>query len=224
MITPPQTISPISRRKGDARRLYDRLSGYYDWFSGPFERRPALKVLEWLNIQSGEAVLEIGFGTGYCLSRIALTAGLNTMVCGLDFSGGMVNQARKRLAGASLLSRVTLCQGDAVQLPFRAETFAVVFLSFTLELFATPEIPVVLAEIRRVLKPGGRLGIVSLFRQRSPAVNLYEWAHRRWPRYLDCRPICPDQLLSAGGFEIVSSRTMRLVVLPVALIAARKGR
>jgi aromatic ring hydroxylase len=47
-------VSRVHRSKEDTRKFYDRISGSYDWLGGMFERRPAEKALNYLNIQSGE--------------------------------------------------------------------------------------------------------------------------------------------------------------------------
>jgi ubiquinone/menaquinone biosynthesis C-methylase UbiE len=224
MMAEQNSISRVNRSKGKAGRFYDRISRSYDWLGGFFERRPAGKALQHLKIQSGEAVLEIGSGAGYCLKLIASSVGRSGKVFSIDLSAGMIHQAGKRLAHSSLSDRVELCRGDAAWLPFADTTFDAVFLSFTLELFDTPEIPEVLAEIKRVLKPGGRLGLVGLskIKERSLAVNLYEWAHNRWPDYIDCRPIYPASAIRQAGFKIILNRNMRLVVLPVEIVIALK--
>ncbi|HEX77625.1 MAG TPA: methyltransferase domain-containing protein [Dehalococcoidia bacterium] len=67
-----------------------------------------------------------------------------------------------------------------------------IYMASTLELFDTPDIPRVLQEIKRVLKPRGRLVVASMSREgheNSKFLRFYEWLHQRFPRYASCRPI-----------------------------------
>ncbi len=129
-----------------ARINYDRMSRWYDWFSGS-EKRFTEAGLRLLDPRPGERTLEIGCGTGHALNWLS-AAGAN--IVGLDLSAGML--ARARRAGIrSWTQRVALCQGDAVHLPFKSNLFNAVFLSFTLELFPENEISLVLAECQRIL-------------------------------------------------------------------------
>ncbi len=217
-------ISRVHRSKEEAKKFYDHISGSYDWLGGIFERRPAEKALNYLKIQSGETVLEIGFGTGYCLQRIARSVGNSGKAYGIDISEGMVQRVRERLNKASLLDRVELYRGDAARLPFDNETFNAVFISFTLELFDNPEISTVLGEVGRVLKPGGRLGVVSLSKTNvdSPPVRIYEWIHSKWPQYVDCRPIYLDESIQKAGYKMIMRETARLLLLPIEIVVAIK--
>ncbi|MCK5197651.1 MAG: class I SAM-dependent methyltransferase, partial [Spirochaetales bacterium] len=141
-------------------------------------------------------------------------------IYGIDISSGMLKVAEKRLGKADLLNRVELTCGDAVSLPYQVDKFDAVFMSFTLELFDTSEIPIVLGEIRRVLKPGGRFGIVSMSKEdgESILVNLYEWAHRKFPKYADCRPIYVEQFIKDAGFKISVKKSLKLSGLPIEIV------
>jgi len=216
-------ILPVSRSQEEAKRFYNRLSRFYDYFSAPFERKYARMALEQLSLQEGENVLEIGFGTGYCLERIAKAVGKTGKVYGIDISSGMLKLTRRRLEKASLMDRVELYCGDATSLPFSDEVFDGAFMSFTLELFDTPEIPKLLEEIKRVLKPAGRLGAVSISREDGGSIifRLYEWAHMRWPKYVDCRPIYLELSLMDAGYEIQTKQKVRLMGLPFEVVVAR---
>jgi demethylmenaquinone methyltransferase/2-methoxy-6-polyprenyl-1,4-benzoquinol methylase len=165
-------------------------------------------ALERLSVSEGETVLEIGFGTGHCLKRIAESVGPKGKAYGVDLSTGMMEISKERLEKAGLEDRVKLFCGDAANLPFDDSVFDAVFMSFTLELFDTPEIPKVLEQINRVLKPEGRLAVVSISKGNGESIflRLYEWTHNKWPKYVDCRPIYVEQSLIDAGYQIKSKK------------------
>jgi demethylmenaquinone methyltransferase/2-methoxy-6-polyprenyl-1,4-benzoquinol methylase len=216
-------ILPVGRSKEEARQFYDRISRFYDYIMGVFERKHAEKALQSLSIQNGETVLEIGVGPGRCLKRIAQSVGHRGQAYGIDISPGMLEVTKRRLEKAQLEDRVKLYCGDAAKLPYDENTFDAVFMSFVLELFSTPEIPEVLEEIKRLLKPAGRLGIASLSRSygRPTLLRVYEWAHNRWPKYVDCRPIYVEESLIDAGYRIQSKEKAQLMGLPVEIIIAK---
>ena len=213
-------ILRVYRTKAQAKKNYDKISPFYDCFAGGFESNYRNIALDHLNIQNGETVLEIGFGTGHCLSQIAKSVGKTGMVYGVEISSGMLELTKKRLKKAGLLERVELYCGDAVNMPYNEHKFDAVFMSFTLELFDTPEIPVILNEIKRVLKPEGRLGVVSMSREdgRSIIFKLYEWAHKKFPNYADCRPIYVEQSLMEAGFRIINKDKVKVLGLPLEIV------
>ncbi len=215
----------VPRSKAQARASYDRMSRSYDLFAGAFEKRLRNSALAQLGVREGEAVLEIGFGTGHCLEQIAAAVGATGRVCGVDLSAGMVEASRRRLARAGLTDCVELHCGDAAQLTYADETFDAVFMSFTLELFDSPDIPVVLGEVRRVLKPGGRLGVVSLSREDGVSLMLraYEWCHQRLPQYIDCRPIYVEEAIEDAGLLLDYREKEKLWGLPAKIAIGVKG-
>ena len=202
----------VLRTKEQAKKSYDKLSKFYDFLAGPFEGKYRARALEHLNIKKGEVVLEIGFGTGHCLEEIAKRVGEEGKAYGIDLSSGMLEITKKRLKKAGLLEKVELQCGDAAKLPYEEKKFDAVFMSFTLELFDTPEMPEVLNEIKRVLKPNGRLGVVSMSKEngKSKLLGLYEWAHNKFPKYVDCRPIYVEQSIKNVGFEIKHKEKIKL--------------
>lgn len=217
-------ILPVPRSKEQAKRYYDRISRVYDYLIGAFEQKHAETTVEHLSVKEGETVLEIGFGPGHCLKRLAESVGKTGKAYGVDISSGMLEVTRRRLIKAQLMDRVELYCGDAATLPYGDNTFDAAFMSFTLELFDTPEIPTVLEQIKRVLKPKGRLGIVSISKQNGESLllRLYEWAHRKWPEYVDCRPIYLEESLRDAGYEIREEEKVKLFGLAGEIVVAVK--
>ncbi|HZD41926.1 MAG TPA: methyltransferase domain-containing protein [Terriglobales bacterium] len=203
-------ISRVTRSKAQAKVTYDRLSHWYDQLTGWSEKKAHQLGLKKLAVKEGERVLEIGFATGHCLKAIGESVGSSGKVYGIDISDAMGRIARQRLMEAGLADRADLRCGDATELPFDSNSIDAVFMSFTLELFDTPEIPIVLDECKRVLRQGGRACVVALSRKRKTAMTrAYEWLHKRLPTIVDCRPVFAEQAMEAAGFQISNATDMR---------------
>jgi ubiquinone/menaquinone biosynthesis C-methylase UbiE len=203
-------ITRVVRSKDSARAAYNRMGKWYDLLAGNSERKFTEAGLQKLNITQGETVLEIGFGTGHSIVTLAQQVGESGRVCGIDLSDGMLHVATERLSKHGLSSRVELHCGDAAHLPFPGQFFDAVFMSFVIELFDTPDLPLVLQECRRVLKPTGRVGIVSLAKKETTAVKIYEWFHLRFPAAVDCRPIYARRTVEETGFLITDAAEMTM--------------
>jgi demethylmenaquinone methyltransferase/2-methoxy-6-polyprenyl-1,4-benzoquinol methylase len=218
-------MTRVRRSKEEARAAYDRMSRWYDLLAGPSEERYVDAGLEKLNAQAGERILEIGFGTGHALVSLARSVGPAGQVYGVDISEGMAQQATGKLEKAGFGDEAELLCGDGARVPLRGGAVDAIFMSFTLELFDTPRIPLVLGEGKRVLKEEGRLCVVSLAKRdrASLPVRVYEWVHERIPRYVDCRPIPVEKVMERAGFEIVDVGRRSMWGLPVDIVLGRRG-
>jgi ubiquinone/menaquinone biosynthesis C-methylase UbiE len=215
----------VTRSKGDAARYYSRLSRRYDAVTGRSERRHAAVAAQILGVTEGETILEIGFGTGHAVLEFARKVGASGQVYGRDLSAGMVELCRERVRDAGYEARVTLSCGDGLTLPYSECTFDAVFMSFTLELFDTPEMAPLLRQCHRVLKPDGRICVAAMAHRSSPGPmeKLYEWAHTRFPVLVDCRPIQVGPTIESAGFEISETIKRTMWGLPVDIVLAKKS-
>ncbi len=204
---------------------YDSLSRWYDLLAGSTERTLSSAGLETLGARPGESILEIGFGTGHTLIPISLSVGDKGCVYGVDLSSGMIVQAQKRLLRAEGYGSVVLLQADALRLPFKTACFDAICMSFTLELFAVEEIPLVLAECKRLLRDHGRLCVTAMAHSPRPGLTskLYSWMQARFPLVIDCRPIELGSVLSQTGFSDLVAKTYKLWGLPVEIAKAIKA-
>jgi demethylmenaquinone methyltransferase/2-methoxy-6-polyprenyl-1,4-benzoquinol methylase len=217
----PAPISRVPRTRDQARNYYDRLSSIYDWLAGS-EWKYTRQAVDLLALQPGERSLEIGFGTGRALVEMAWAVGKSGCAHGIDISSGMLAVARDKLETGGVSQQACLLIGDALHLPYAPACLDAILMSFTLELFDTPDIPRVLAGCRRVLKPTGRLAIVALTKTDQPGLvaRAYEWGHTHFPALLDCRPIFPGTSLRTAGFLLVDQQDFELYGLPVSIVLA----
>jgi arsenite methyltransferase len=110
--------------------------------------------IEWLNIPVGGTALDVGSGPGNVTASLARAAGRDGLALGVDISEPMLARAVEAQAGRN----VGFLRADAQELPFRDETVDAVTSLAVLQLIPTPS--TALAEIVRVLRPGGRVAIM----------------------------------------------------------------
>jgi SAM-dependent methyltransferase len=117
----------------------------------------APKVMALANLEPGERILDVACGTGALTRVVAKSVGPNGRVVGLDRSPDMLAEARKITLDPSSAAPIEWREGDVSAIPFENETFDIVFCNFGLMFFPDPV--AALKEMRRVLKPNGRLAL-----------------------------------------------------------------
>jgi demethylmenaquinone methyltransferase/2-methoxy-6-polyprenyl-1,4-benzoquinol methylase len=148
------------------RSMFDRIAPVYDLMNrvmtaGLDQRWRRLTVR--LVVSPGDRVLDACCGTGD-LGIAARKAGAE--VVGLDFSGAMLERARRKEP------EIEWVQGDLLELPFEDASFDAATVGFGVRNVADLERG--LAELRRALKPGGRVGILEITRPRGPLRLFYK--------------------------------------------------
>ncbi len=189
-------------RRGHIERVYALWSPVYDLvFAGIFARGHR-RVLDLLAPQPRERILEVGVGTGLTLRHYPPGA----TVVGIDISDKMLDKARKRALDLPDLE-VHLEKADASKLPYSDHSFDAVLAAYVLTAVEDPY--AVCMEIRRVLKPGGRL--VTICNSNEPH---WFWGRmRRWMAPLFWRMgftsvlDVPD-LLRRCGYELTADQLM----------------
>jgi len=125
---------------------WERVAGQYEKIWASLTTQFIGPLLKAADVQKGMSVLDVACGPGYVS---ASAKRLGAVPSGIDFSGEMVNRAKKRNAG------IKFVEGDAQKLPFAEETFDRVVINFGLLHFSKPE--KALSEAGRVLKHKGKL-------------------------------------------------------------------
>jgi demethylmenaquinone methyltransferase/2-methoxy-6-polyprenyl-1,4-benzoquinol methylase len=213
-------MSDTAKHHEDNRAFYNRIASAYDWLADSNEKAARERGLSLLGPQPGEKVLELGFGTGNEVLALAEKVGKAGLVAGIDISQRMLEVTQGKLAASPPEARLDLRVGDARSLPWPDGSFDAAYTSFTLELFPEADLPVVLAEVKRVLRPGGRLAVVSMAtvpQGQKPSLleDIYVWMHRHFPHIVDCRPIDPPALLRAAGYSVEQTAEMVIWTMPV---------
>mgnify|MGYP001432408764 CR=1 FL=1 len=123
------------------------------------------------HVKPGAKVLDIAGGTGDLARAFARKAGPDGTVVHTDINEAMLRTGRDRLLDEGLALPTTTC--DAERLPFASETFDLVSVAFGLRNMTHKD--VALAEMGRVLKPGGRLLVLEFSQVAEPLRKPYDW-------------------------------------------------
>ena len=153
----------VTERQAAVTRRYDRMARFYDLMNGPMERGGVLERRRRMVGRADGRTLEVGVGTGRTLPFYA--PGVELVAT--DVSARMLERARHRAAGLSIA--VTLELADAQQLPYRDESFDTVVA--TCVFCSVPDPVRGLSELRRVVRPEGRVLLVEHVRPTNPVLG-----------------------------------------------------
>lgn len=179
------------------RQAWDRAAPGYDRQIAFLERTMFGGGREWLGARAAGRVLEVAVGTGLNLPHYPP----GVTVTGVELSPAMLAVARRRAAGLGL--GVELREGDAQALPFGDARFDTVVCA--LSLCTIPDPRAAVAEMRRVLVPGGRLLLLDHVRSTWPPIHAAQWLLERITIRTAGEHFTRRQLplVQAAGFEIV---------------------
>jgi len=135
-------------------------------------RRVNSCALELLDVQPTEHVIEIGFGGGRALAEVARGAGF---AAGVDRSRAAVTSARNQFATEIEAGRVEIAEASVEALPFAERSFHCAFTVHTIYFWPQPDEG--LAEVARVLRPGGRLVLVTSLKPPPKAIAKHGFGH-----------------------------------------------
>jgi len=126
-------------------------------------------MMDWLAPRPDQHLLDVAGGTGDVAFRFLSRAGSTARATVLDMTASMLEEGRKRAEAEQLSERLEWIAGDAMALPFEANTFDVYTISFGIR--NVTRIPDALSEAYRVLKPGGRLMVLEFSQLPNPAMQ-----------------------------------------------------
>ena len=178
-------------------KVYRRYAKRYDFYFGALFQPGRKAVIKRMHCQPGERILEVGVGTG--LSLPLYPSGVQ--VTGIDISEEMLARARARAARDQLEQVAALLRMDAEHMDFRDDRFDKVVAMYVVSVVPSPA--QLVAEMRRVCRPGGELYIVNHFQHAHPLVAGIERLLAPLSRLLGFHPDFPlENFLQETGLEV----------------------
>ena len=162
-------------KAGRVRGVFDSVAPKYDLMNdlmslGLHRVWKAYTVLV-ANVREGQQVLDIAGGTGDLALAFAKKTGITGRVVHTDINEAMLKAGRDRLLDAGVNLPTAVC--DAEKLPFAEAAFDLVSVAFGLRNMTRKE--AALAEMLRVLKPGGKLLVLEFSKVVQPLAKPYDW-------------------------------------------------
>jgi phosphatidylethanolamine/phosphatidyl-N-methylethanolamine N-methyltransferase len=188
------------------RRAYKRYAGIYDVAFGAVANPGRKLAVATANRKPGSRVLEVGVGTGLALPLYRR----DIRVVGIDLSPEMLARAREKVAEEGLSHVEDLKEMDAENMAFPDGAFDTAIAMYVASVVPHPER--LMAEMRRVCKPGGDIIVVNHFTSRGGPLRAVEFLINPLSKTLGWRPEFELQpLLDAAGIEVRSIRNVKPV-------------
>jgi O-methyltransferase/aklanonic acid methyltransferase len=203
---------PIVATKQVIEEIFDGAAARYDREGPSIFQQFGARLVDLMMLAPGARVLDVATGKGAALIPVAQRVGATGRIVGIDLSSAMVDEAA-RAARETGLSNFETRKMDAEHLEFTDASFDAVTCAFALFFF--PAMDAALREMRRVLKPGGRIGVTvfggppppfdpgwNIFAEQARA---YDTAVRT-PQRVAYSPEQVQSLLTTAGFSQVNPR------------------
>jgi demethylmenaquinone methyltransferase/2-methoxy-6-polyprenyl-1,4-benzoquinol methylase len=162
-------------KAGRVRGVFDSVARRYDvmndLMSLGMHRAWKAYAVAVARVRPGDVVLDVAGGTGDLARAFASRVGPRGLVVLSDINESMLHQGRDRLLDDGVIVPALLCDGE--KLPFADATFDLVSVAFGLRNMTHKESA--LAEMARVLKPGGRLLVLEFSKVAAPLAKAYDW-------------------------------------------------
>jgi demethylmenaquinone methyltransferase/2-methoxy-6-polyprenyl-1,4-benzoquinol methylase len=157
------------------RGVFDSVAPKYDLMNdlmslGLHRAWKAFTVLA-ADVRPGQRVLDLAGGTGDLAQAFAAKVGSGGLVVHTDINAAMLRVGRDRLLDAGVVLPTVVC--DAEKLPFASDSFDRISVGFGLRNMTSKE--QALAEMHRVLKPGGKLLVLEFSKVARPLEKAYDW-------------------------------------------------
>jgi demethylmenaquinone methyltransferase / 2-methoxy-6-polyprenyl-1,4-benzoquinol methylase len=155
------------------RAMFDRISGFYDVMNSVMtaglHHRWRARAADLAALGPGDSALDVACGTGDLAIELARRVGTGGEVIGSDFSEEMLERARSKAPGLAWE------WGNALELPYASGRFDAATVGFGARNFSDLERG--LAEMARVVKPGGRVVVLEITTPRKPPLSTF---YRVW--------------------------------------------
>lgn len=186
------------------RKSYRRYAGRYDFYFGAVFQPGRKAVIDLLNCQPGDHILEVGVGTGLSLPLYSS----EVRVTGIDVSPEMLAKARQRCQQQELTG-VELHEMDAEAMDFADHSFDKVVAMYVASVVPNPHR--LIAEMRRVCRPGGELFIVNHFHSTHPVIGRLEKMAAPLSKLMGFRPdFSLDDFVRETGLNVVQKSPVNL--------------
>lgn len=216
------SISAAKLKKPEVVEVYSQTAWIYDLWGALTETRARRRAMELAHISNGEVVLEVAVGTGLTFREI-LDANPDGENIGIDLTPAMLHKAERRAAKTGR-KNYQLSPGDAYHLQFSDGRFDLLVNNFMFDLLPETDFSTVLAEFKRVLKPGGRMLLVNMTKAERFNQKIYEKIYQFNPRWLGgCRGVLLASYVQEAGFVDLRRETVSQMAFPAEIITATKA-
>ena len=172
----------VERQADRIAAMFDAIARRYDLLnrvlSAGFDQRWRARAVRSLDLTGRETVVDFCTGTAELAAALARGRAGAARVVGIDFAGEMLRLGRAKLLRAGLDGRVSLVRADATRAPLADGAVDAATAAFGIRNVEEPERA--LAEMHRLVRPGGRIAILEFGMPRLPVLGaVYRWYFRR---------------------------------------------